>query len=182
MKKNFFIFIIASAIILIIFQNVKVTSVDEYYLTHPEEISSNTESVTLSVECSKVFDRYDDLKQSVKQSDILPSDGVILAKTEYAIGSGDTVFDVLSRALQYNKVHFDYGGSADSPMNAVYIKGINNLYEYDCGDLSGWMYSVNGEYSQVACSEYVLSDGDVVCWSYTCDLGVDLGRVYDDFD
>lgn len=28
--------------------------------------------------------------------------------------------------------------------NSAYIEGIGNLYEFDCGNLSGWMYSVNG--------------------------------------
>ena len=31
-----------------------------------------------------------------------------------------------------------------SMYNSVYIEGINNLYEFDCGELSGWMYKVNG--------------------------------------
>ena len=55
-----------------------------------------------------------------------------------------------------------------------YIEGISYLYEYDCGDLSGWMYRVNGEIPSVGCGEYRLRDGDCVEWLYTCDLGNDL--------
>ena len=34
------------------------------------------------------------------------------------------------------------------------MEGINNLYEFSCGDLSGWIYSVNGSFPSISCSEY----------------------------
>ena len=60
--------------------------------------------------------------------------------------------------------------------NSAYIEGIHNLYEFDCGELSGWMYRVNGWYPNYGCSRYQLKQGDVVEWRYTCDLGEDVGR------
>ena len=69
--------------------------------------------------------------------------------------------------------------SSWSPLyNSAYIEGIGNLYEFDCGELSGWMYSVNGEFPNYGCSGYTLQDGDVICWVYTCDLGEDVGGGY----
>ena len=62
--------------------------------------------------------------------------------------------------------------------NSHYIEGINNLYEFDCGELSGWMYSVNGWYPNYGCSRYQVQDGDVIEWHYTCDLGEDLGQYW----
>ena len=62
--------------------------------------------------------------------------------------------------------------------NSAYIEGIHNLYEFDVGELSGWMYSVNGWYPNYGCSRYALKDGDVVEWRYTCDLGFDVGGGY----
>ena len=59
--------------------------------------------------------------------------------------------------------------------NSAYIEGINNLYEFDCGELSGWMYSVNDWYPNYGCSCYTVQPGDVICWVYTCDLGQDVG-------
>ena len=59
--------------------------------------------------------------------------------------------------------------------NSAYIEGINNLYEFDCGELSGWMYKVNGWFPNYGCSRYQLKEGDVIEWVYTCDLGVDVG-------
>ena len=61
-----------------------------------------------------------------------------------------------------------------------YVSGINNLYEFDCGKDSGWMYCVNGWYPNYGCSKYTLEDGDTVEWRYTCNLGRDVGDQYYD--
>jgi hypothetical protein len=58
------------------------------------------------------------------------------------------------------------------------IAGINNLYEFDVGELSGWMYKVNGWYPNYGCSRYQVKDGDLIEWNYTCDLGRDLGEYW----
>ena len=57
----------------------------------------------------------------------------------------------------------------------VYCQGINNLFEFDNGAESGWLYSVNGEFQSVSCGAYILKDGDYVEWRYTLDLGKDVG-------
>ena len=49
------------------------------------------------------------------------------------------------------------------------------LSEGDCGNGSGWMYSLNGKYVQKGCKQQKVSDGDVVKWRYTTDKGKDLG-------
>ncbi len=68
------------------------------------------------------------------------------------------------------------GGNASRfKYNSVYVEGIHNLYEFDTGELSGWMYNVNGWYPNYGASRYQLKDGDVVNWRYTCDLGRDVG-------
>ena len=56
----------------------------------------------------------------------------------------------------------------------VYIEGIAYLYEFDYGDLSGWIYHINGAVPSVGCGKYILSDGDRVEWLYTLDLGEDV--------
>ena len=57
----------------------------------------------------------------------------------------------------------------------IYKLVIANLYEFDVGELSGWMYKVNGWFPNYGCSRYLLADGDNVEWVYTCDLGSDVG-------
>ena len=59
--------------------------------------------------------------------------------------------------------------------NSAYIEGIYNLYEFDVGDGSGWMYKVNDWFPNYGCSRYQVQQGDVICWVYTCDLGYDVG-------
>ena len=105
----------------------------------------------------------------------MPNDGVILEKTEYVLRNGDTVFDILQRAVRYNKIHMEYQGADKNSYGSVYIQGINYLYEFSCGPLSGWMYMVNGEFPNYGCSMYELKDGDFIEWVYTCDLGHDIG-------
>ena len=66
----------------------------------------------------------------------------------------------------------------DADGDGAYVEGIHNLYEFDCGALSGWMYKVNGWYPNYGSSRYQLKDGDVVEWRFTCDLGNDIGGGY----
>ena len=60
--------------------------------------------------------------------------------------------------------------------DSYYIEGINNLYEFDCGFESGWMYKVNGWFPNYGCSSYNLTGGETIVWCYTCKgLGEDVG-------
>ena len=60
----------------------------------------------------------------------------------------------------------------------AYVEGIGYLYEYAFGNLSGWLYRVNGAFADVGCSQYRLQEGDAVEWMYTTDLGKDVGNNY----
>ena len=55
--------------------------------------------------------------------------------------------------------------------SSTYVRAINGLSEFDCGNSSGWMYKVNGSFPTKTCGNYVLSDGDSVLWAYTCTMG-----------
>lgn len=88
---------------------------------------------------------------------------------------GDTVYDILSRAVRYNRIQMEFQGAEENPFGSVYIQGLHYLYEFSCGPLSGWMYLVNGDYPDYGCSLYELEDGDAIEWVYTCDLGQDVG-------
>ena len=137
-----------------------------------QEVDKGTAyTCTFSIECSTILNNLDQLDPD--KLEMVPSGGVILAKTTVTFYEGESVFDVLQRVcLQYG-IHME---SSWTPIyNSAYIEGIHNLYEFDCGSLSGWMYRVNGWYPNYGCSRYQLQDGDVVEWRYTCDLGNDVG-------
>ena len=105
-----------------------------------------------------------------KWKGIIPEDGCILPETEVEYSEGDTVFDLLCQVTDQYGIQMEYNGTAGKE----YIEGIQNLYEYDGGRWSGWMYSVNGEYPGKGCGSYEVSEGDRIEWNYTCDLGMDL--------
>lgn len=108
-----------------------------------------------------------------EKAELVPEDGWILAPTEVTFDEGESVFDVLQRTCRQNKIHMEF---SDTPMyHSAYIEGIHNLYEFDCGEQSGWMYRVNGWFPNYGCSRYALNEGDVVEWEYTCNLGADIG-------
>ena len=56
----------------------------------------------------------------------------------------------------------------------IFTQLINNIYEFDCGELSGWQYTVNDEILNVSADGYKIKEGDVIEFIYTCDLGRDL--------
>ena len=133
---------------------------------------AKTYTCTFSIECSTILNNLNMLDS--EKLEAVPSGGVILAKTTVTFYEGESVFDVLQRVCKEKGIHME---SSWTPIyNSAYIEGIHNLYEFDCGELSGWMYRVNGWYPNYGCSRYQLKDGDVVEWRYTCDLGNDVGR------
>ena len=130
-----------------------------------------TYTCTFSIECSTILNNLDQLDP--EKLEMVPSGGTILATTTVTFYEGESVFDVLQRVCKEKGIHLE---SSWTPIyNSAYIEGIHNLYEFDCGALSGWMYRVNGWYPNYGCSRYQLQDGDVVEWRYTCDLGNDVG-------
>lgn len=132
---------------------------DSYYTTTlPKENAIGT--VTLTIRCDTV----------AGQADHIPADGVILAETSFPIAQGDTVYTILTEAARAYGLPMENTGT----LGMAYIAGINNLYEYDFGDLSGWMYAVDGESPSVGCDQYILHDGQQIQWLYTTNLGYDL--------
>lgn len=126
---------------------------------------------TISISCGEVLSNLDKLDSD--KHELVPADGWILPETTATFYEGESVFDVLIRTCKEQKVHLEY---MDTPLyNSAYIEGIGNLYEFDCGNESGWMYSVNDWFPNYGCSQYQLVDGDVIRWMYTCDLGRDVG-------
>ena len=140
-----------------------------------QQHSENTaKTCTFSVSCATILDNIDNFDKN--KLSLLPADGVIFAPKTVTFEEGESVFDVLLREMRENNIHMEF--SKVPAYNSVYIEGINNIYEFDCGELSGWEYRVNGEHPRYGCDMYKLKDGDVVEWLYTCDLGRDIGDTY----
>ncbi len=143
----------------------------------PEESAAPSEepekklTCTFEIRCDTLLDTSKVENEAILP--YIPSSGVILATTEVEFEEGDSVFEALKKVTRANNIQMEF---RDDPLySGAYIEGINYLYEFDGGTLSGWMYKVNGKFPNYGCSKYYLEDGDEVVWMYTCDLGRDVG-------
>ena len=135
------------------------------------EIGDAEWTCTLSVSCATILDNMN--LCDPEKRELVPEDGWILKPMTVTFAENESVFNVLQRTLKEQGIHMEF--EYTPAYHTAYIEGINNLYEFDVGELSGWMYSVNGWFPIYGCSRYRLQDGDVVEWKYTCDLGNDIG-------
>ncbi len=138
---------------------------------------------TIEISCTTILNNKDMLDES--KAPFVPSDGVILKKTTVQVEKGATAFDVLKKVCAENhcgdncrycqsggiQLEYRFTPAYDS----YYIEGIHQLYEFDCGDNSGWMYSVNGVFPNKGCNQYTVKNGDTIKFLYTCSLGSDIG-------
>lgn len=142
---------------------INIESASEYYaaaLPTGDEIAGYA---GISIRCDTVA--------GSKNDGSTPDDGVILEHTIIPFRAEDTVFDVLTSAARTFRIHMEHSGGEGG---MAYVTGINYLYEYTHGDLSGWIYSVNGETHSIGCGSFAVKDGDEIIWQYTTELGEDL--------
>lgn len=142
---------------------LNIETVDEH-----KEINKGGElKATIKISCGTLLDK------EIKDKEHFNSDGIILDSTQYGMDKGDTVFDLLKKAVRDNDIQMEYKGG-----KSIYVEGIDYIYEFDYGELSGWMYKVNGVFPGVGCGNFEVKDGDEVEFLYTCDLGRDVGNEY----
>lgn len=126
---------------------------------------------TVEIRCDTILDNMENLTEG--KNSYVPANGTILATSTLTFEEGETAFDVLKRACELADIQLEY---AWTPVyDSYYIEGINQLYEFDCGNQSGWVYKVNGCSPNYGSSAYTLKNGDAVVWAYTCaGLGSDV--------
>ena len=108
---------------------------------------------------------------TIVYSIVISANEVPLQPTEVEIDEGETVLSALIKITKQHKIQMDYRGGQGA---TAYIEGIDNVYEFDRGQGSGWMYRVNGIFPDRGAGVVPLQDGDRVEWLYTTNLGVDL--------
>ena len=157
-KRNIKNFIVVLVIVAVGVGAVLVSdiSLPEDYYGNETEQKNIVGSITLEIKCDTL--------------DKAP----VLEKTSFDIEDGDTVFDVLTRAAKKHGIHIEHSGTTAMSDSLAYVSGINYIYEAQYGDLSGWVYFVNGQKPSVGCGEYVLKDGDRVEWHYSLTMGNDI--------
>jgi len=131
-------------------------------------------TVTFSVRVDTILDNMHLLSE--EKHHLVPADGVIFPPTVVRVYEGESVFNVLQREMRRVGIHMAFRNTP--VLNSAYVVGINNLYEFDVGRLSGWMYKVNSRFPNFGSSRYILSPDDVIEWVYTVDLGRDVGEYW----
>ena len=87
------------------------------------------------------------------------ADGSVSFDQEVAVDEGATAYDALvATGLSVNASDSEYG---------MYVEGIDGLAAGDHGDMSGWMFDINGEMAEESCDKIELADGDTVNWIYS---------------
>jgi len=148
----------------------EVSDMKEQLIDAPTEETAETEQklpeknnkISLTVDCTDILNNIDALKK--EKHSILPADGVIFSSDELDMQDGDSVFEILKRTLTSCGIHLEFNLAPIT--SSAYIEGIGNIYEFDCGQRSGWKYSVNGEFPRVGCSEYKVKPGDKIVFIY----------------
>ena len=129
--------------------------------------SQKTETITCTIQirCDRILENKDKIREAVWK--YVPANGTVLADTTVHIEKGSSAYDLLSQVCKAKGIAVD----ADyTPMyKSYYVRGIANLYEFDAGEMSGWIYKVNGKAPNKGASAYKLADGDKISWGYTCD-------------
>ena len=166
--------------------SVTTTESTTAYSTTEAPTTKMKKYCTVRIECDTIYDNLSKLKEGKK--DFLPSSGVILDNVEVELSGGESAFDVIKKACEKNvctdncKYCKANGGQIEytytPAFNNYYIEGIHQIYEKDCGTQSGWMYSVNGNFPDEGSSSYTVSSGDVIVFSFTCNMGEDIGNYY----
>jgi len=128
-------------------------------------------TVTLEIRVDMLLANMDMLHPD--KHELVPANGIIFPRTEVTAYEGESVFNVLQREMRRHRIHM---ASRFTPiLNSAYVEAINNIYEFDAGSLSGWVYRVNGSFPNFGSSRYMLSPGDAIEWHFSLDLGRDLG-------
>ena len=142
-----------------------IRSAEEYYAQAPQPADI---TVTFSVRCDAALEKTEEMSEELRGR--IPEDGAIIPNRELGLPEGATAFDALITAAREEKIRMDYNGST----YGVYISAIGFLREFDLGEMSGWMYRVNGEFPDCSAGAFTLGDGDVVEFVYSCDMGRDV--------
>lgn len=124
---------------------------------------------TFTIDCKTILNNKDKLRKGLEK--YVPGNGMIYSGT-VGFNNDESVYDILRRICDENSIQME--ASYTPTFSSYYVEGINNLYEFDCGQGSGWMYSVNGVFPNYGCSSYKPVNNDKIAFRYTCELGNDF--------
>jgi hypothetical protein len=136
--------------------------------TKKPESNETGPTITITVDCKTILANPNLLQaNSPNKVGKIPSNGIIFSKT-VTFTEGESFLDIFKRVAKASNLKLVTGAGG-------YIAEVGIVSEFDCGSLSGWLYSVNGTFPGYSAAKYIVKDGDNVAIRYTCDLGKDIG-------
>lgn len=94
---------------------------------------------------------------------------VWLNHSTVSVKEGSTVYHILTNGLPAN---MSQEGAASGYVKSITKDGVT-LAEFDKGENSGWLYTVNGTMPNVPLTSYTVANGDEILWYYTTDYTKD---------
>lgn len=159
---NYLFVLFIGAVLGILVFSLNIESKDGYYEGADQPKENIVGTVTLEIRC--------DVIANGNNASHVPTDGVILREMTFDLAQGESVFDILDEAARRYRIPMEHDGSS----KLAYVRGIAYIYELEYGDLSGWIYRVNGKSPSVGCGAYILRDGDRIVWHYSLAQGEDI--------
>ncbi|MCL2187923.1 MAG: DUF4430 domain-containing protein [Defluviitaleaceae bacterium] len=138
---------------------------------------SKKNAVTFEINVKNLLQNIQELDRD--KQELVPADGLIFPAVTVLAYENESVFGILQRVTRENRIHM---AARFTPLiGDAYVEAIHNIFEGDAGALSGWMFSVNGEFPSVSASAHIVQPNDIIVWAYTLDLGRDLGANGEDW-
>lgn len=117
--------------------------------------------VKVTIDCLSAVEYYNELSDAKRK--VMPSEGVFISGYETMLEENSTCYTALLQVCDELGLHIEHTGIPGTE----YIKGLGNLYEFDLGGESGWLYSVNGEKPAVGANGVKLESEDDLRWFYS---------------
>ena len=89
------------------------------------------------------------------------------------VEKGSSVGDVFAQIL--TKHGYTFEGLSKNYISHITTPNGERIGEFTNGNLSGWMYTVNGHHPEVGLNSYILTGGDRIIWHYTDDYTKEEG-------
>ncbi|MBS7527672.1 leucine-rich repeat protein [Fusibacter paucivorans] len=93
--------------------------------------------------------------------------------TSVTVPKGSRVGDVFKKVLDANG--YRYVGLSSNYIKSITTPSGVKLAQFTNGNLSGWMYTVNGKHPTLGIIEQPVADGDSIIWHYTDDYTQEEG-------
>lgn len=126
--------------------------------------------VTFTIDATVLTKKENYDKLGSEYQSYVPKDGYIIKNLDVQLTKEYTVEQVLQAIAKEKNITIEYASMSDM----TYIEAINNLGSKAVGDMSGWLYMINGEFPMTSIDKTILKDGDKVTFIYSADGGSDI--------